>query len=108
MDLPAIVAVAKLGSVQQASDLGSELDLGAEVDGHTADRTRCRLHSEAVDKVLVVGWHQAVAVRVRLVSYFFYLCLSSPSLQYSRSQKLCLEKYECTTVYVITWKIYRY
>ena len=66
MDLPAIVAVAELGSVQQASDIGSELDLGAEEDSYTVDHSQCRLHFEVGGKRLVVGWYQAVAIRVRL------------------------------------------
>lgn len=107
MVLPATVAVAELDSAQQAIDHGSGLDLGAEADSHTADRSRCRLYSEAADKLLVVGGHQAVAVRVRLDPYSFYFCLSYPSLQCSRSQKLCLERYVCTTVYVMTKRIYR-
>lgn len=57
---PAIVAVAAIDSAQRAIDLGSGLDFGAEVDSHIVDRSQCRLHSEAVDKHLVVGRHQAV------------------------------------------------
>lgn len=88
MDLHAIVAVVELDSAQQAIDLGSGLVLGAEADSHTVDHGRCRLHSEVAGKHLAVEWYQAVAIRMRLDHYSFYLCLFCPSLQYSRSQKV--------------------
>lgn len=102
MNLPAIVEVAKLDFAQRAIDLGSGLELGAEADSHTVGHSQCRLHSEAVDKPFLVEWHQTVVIRVRLDPYSSYFCLSFPSLQSSKSQKLCLEKHVSTTVYVMT------